>query len=602
MAPEESMSGITPPREEYARRRSLRQAACARDHRRHIRIGNARLALFVSAAALGWAVLRHPAVSPWTLLLPACAFGLLAFRHGRVLGRLERSRRAVAFYERGLARIEGRWGELGEPGDRYGDDAHPYAQDLDLFGRGSLFQLLSGARTRGGEQTLASWLKTPAPPGEILARQEAVRELRPGVDLREDLALLGGDAGAAVHPDLLLAWAAGGPRLPSWPWRILAPALAALTLASLVWWGARGEHLWFSLMLLAELGLVYALRRKVRPVIQEAEAACRDLGVLSRLLGRMERETFRAERLRRLRAALERGGAPASAVIARLDRLVVLVDSRRNQLFAPFAFLLLWDIQLAGRIEEWRRRHGPSVPGWLDAVSELEALSSLAGYAYEHPADPFPELDGHPPCFEAEGLGHPLLDPSRSVPNDVSLGAEARVLLVSGSNMSGKSTLLRTVGVNAVLALAGAPVRARRLRLSPLTPGASIRVHDSLEEGTSRFYAEIKRLESLVRLAGGSPPLLFLLDELLGGTNSHDRRIGAEAIVKGLTDRGAIGLVTTHDLALARIAETMAPRAANVHFEDGIVDGRMTFDYRLKPGVISRSNALELMRSIGLEV
>ncbi len=355
-------------------------------------------------------------------------------------------------------------------------------------------------------------------------------------------------------------------------------------------------------MLLAELGLVYALRRTVRPVIQEAEAACRDLGVLSGLLQRLEREEFSAGRLRRLRAALERGGAPASAVIARLDRLVVLVDSGRNQLFAPFAFLLLWDIQLAGRIEEWRRRHGPSVPGWLDAVSELEALSSLAGYAYEHPADPFPELDGHPPCFEGEGLGHPLLDPSRSVPNDVSLGAEARVLLVSGSNMSGKSTLLRTVGVNAVLALAGAPVRARRLRLSPLTLGASIRVHDSLEEGTSRFYAEIKRLESLVRLAGGSPPLLFLLDELLGGTNSHDRRIGAEAIVKGLTDRGAIGLVTTHDLALARIAETMAPRAANVHFEDGIVDGRMTFDYRLKPGVISRSNALELMRSIGLEV
>ncbi|MBN2339632.1 MAG: DNA mismatch repair protein MutS [Acidobacteria bacterium] len=580
----------------------MRQDARARDHRRHIRIGNARLALVVSAGVLAWAVLRHPALSLWTLLVPACVFGLLALLHGRVLGRLERSRKAVAFYDRALARMEGRWGEAGEPGDGYGDDAHPYAQDLDLFGRGSLFQLLSSAQTRGGERALASWLKTPAPPGEILARQEAVRELAPGLDLREDMALLGADAGPALHPDLLLAWAGAPPRLLPGPLRVLAPALAALTVASLAWWGVRGEHLWFSLMLLAELGLVYALRRTVRPVIREAEDSCRDLGVLSRLLGRLEREEFRAERLRRLRAPLERGGAPASAVIARLDRLVVLVDSRRNQLFAPFAFILLWDIQLAGRIEDWRRRHGASVPGWLDAVSELEALSSLAGYAYEHPGDPFPELCEHTPCFEGEGVGHPLLDPARSVPNDVSLGAETRVLLVSGSNMSGKSTLLRTVGVNAVLALAGAPVRARRLRISPLALGASIRVHDSLQEGASRFYAEIKRLEKLVRLAGGSPPLLFLLDELLGGTNSHDRRIGAEAIVKGLTDRGAIGLVTTHDLALARIAENMAPRAANVHFEDRIVDGRMTFDYDLKPGVISRSNALELMRSIGLEV
>jgi DNA mismatch repair ATPase MutS len=205
-------------------------------------------------------------------------------------------------------------------------------------------------------------------------------------------------------------------------------------------------------------------------------------------------------------------------------------------------------------------------------------------------------------CSAGEVLGHPLIPESRNVRTDLRLSDEPRVLVVSGSNMSGKSTLLRTAGVNVVLALAGAPVRARRLRLSPLQVGASIHIQDSLQAGASRFYAEIKRLRQIVDLTHGSVPVLFLLDEILHGTNSHDRRIGAEGVVRGLLDRGAIGLVTTHDLALARVAEELAPLAANVHFEDRLEDGKMTFDYRLRPGVVQRSNALELMRSVGLEV
>jgi DNA mismatch repair ATPase MutS len=235
-------------------------------------------------------------------------------------------------------------------------------------------------------------------------------------------------------------------------------------------------------------------------------------------------------------------------------------------------------------------------------VGEFEALGSLASYAYEHPQDPFPELVEDGACFEGEGLGHPLIPEARSVRTDLRLSGDLCVLIVSGSNMSGKSTLLRTLGTNTVLALAGAPVRARRLRLAPLQLGASIRVQDSLQAGASRFYAEITRLRQIVRLTEGALPVLYLLDEILHGTNSHDRRIGAEGVVRGLIERGAIGLITTHDLALARIAENLAPRAANVHFEDHLEGGRMTFDYRLRPGTVERSNALELMRSIGLEV
>jgi DNA mismatch repair ATPase MutS len=206
------------------------------------------------------------------------------------------------------------------------------------------------------------------------------------------------------------------------------------------------------------------------------------------------------------------------------------------------------------------------------------------------------------PVFDSEGLGHPLIPAARRVVNDLRLGGERRLILVSGSNMSGKSTLLRTVGVNAVLALAGAPVCALKLALSPLALGATLRINDSLQAGKSRFYAELTRLKQIVDRAAGTPALLFLLDEILHGTNSHDRRIGAEAIIRGLIDRGAVGLVTTHDLALAEVADALGARAANVHFEDHLEGGVMTFDYRMKEGIVRKSNALELMRAVGLEV
>jgi DNA mismatch repair ATPase MutS len=251
-------------------------------------------------------------------------------------------------------------------------------------------------------------------------------------------------------------------------------------------------------------------------------------------------------------------------------------------------------------IEAWRARHGAALERWLAAVGQLEALCSLAGFAWEHPDDVYPDVEEGDARFEATGLGHPLMPPARCVRNDVALGAAPRVLIVSGSNMSGKSTLLRAVGVNAVLALAGAPVRATRLRLSRVAVGATLRIHDSLQEGTSRFYAELLRLRDLVRIADGPVPLLFLLDEILHGTNSHDRRLGAAAVVSGLVRRGAIGLVTTHDLALSEVAHDPAVGAANVHFEDRLEDGEMRFDYRVRPGVVQTSNALALMRTLGL--
>jgi DNA mismatch repair ATPase MutS len=262
----------------------------------------------------------------------------------------------------------------------------------------------------------------------------------------------------------------------------------------------------------------------------------------------------------------------------------------------------MYSVQVAFATERWRKAHGSASRLWVTAIGEMEALLSLSAYSFEHPSDPLPQFSDGAASFDSEDLGHPLLPAALCVRNNVSISGETQVLLISGSNMSGKSTLMRAVGLNVVLAMAGAPVRAAKLTMTPLQTGASIRVNDSLREGSSRFYAEITRLRQIFDLAGGNPPLLFLLDELLQGTNSKDRRIGAEGVVRALVKRGAIGIVSTHDLALTDIGGSLEDQLRNVHFQDELENGRMTFDYKLQEGIVTKSNGLELMRSIGLDV
>jgi hypothetical protein len=596
-------AGVKDARAEYARRRERWGAAQARWARRGAIVSNLRLAVFAVVVVVAWLALGAGRIPAGWLALPAGVFAVLVGVHDRLIRSREHAERAVAFYERGIARMEDRWAGQGNAGERYRDAAHPYAEDLDLFGRGGLFGLLCQARTVAGEDALAAWLCRPALPLAVRERQEAVEELRGRLDLREDLALIAEDVRAGMDPDALRQWGAA-PGIPvSRGLRIAAAALAALTAGALVLWIATDVGpLPFALLLLAEAVFAGRLRRRVRHVAAQADAPARGLVLFSELLARLEAEAFTAPLLVRLQGRLAIAGVPPSRRVARLRRRIDLLDARRNQLFLPFAALLLWGTQLGLAIEAWRARCGPALGGWIDAVGELEALASLAGFAHEHPAHPFPEIVAEGPRFEGQDLGHPLIPAQERVGNDVALGGELRVLMLSGSNMSGKSTLLRTLGINTVLALAGAPVCARRLALSPLAVGASLRSRDSLQEGKSRFYAEIERLRQIVALSEGELPALFLLDEILHGTNSHDRGVGAAAVVRGLVARGAIGVVTTHDLALARVADELAPAAANVHFEDHLEDGKIAFDYRMRPGVVAKSNALALMRAVGLEV
>jgi hypothetical protein len=559
----------------------------------------------LAAIVLGWLGWRDTISLAW-IVLPLLAFGILVFRHETVRQAQRRAERGADHYRRGLARLQGEWAGRGEDGRRFLELEHPYAADLDLFGPGSLFELLATPRTTSGEETLAAWLLAPADAEVIAARHGAVSELRPKLDLKEDLAVLGPDIRRGVDPPHLTRWGNGAPIFRD-PGRVRAVALvlAAFGLLTAIGWAKLGMGPWpFVLVMAIKVLFERRLRAEVTAVLTGAEHAAAELSLLGTLLARLEREAPSSPRLAALRQAIATQGLPASARIARLSRWIDLKDSQHNLIFAPLAFILVWPVQVALAIEAWRTEHGRLIGGWLDATGEIEALAAFATYAYENPLDTLPEIVSAEtgPRFDVEGLGHPLIPNDRLVRNDLRLSAECRFMVVSGSNMSGKSTLLRAVGTNAVLALAGAPVRAARLTLTPLRVGASVGRHDSLKDGISNFYAEVKHLARLAKLAETSPPLLFLLDELFHGTNSHDRRAGAEGVLRGLLARGAIGLVTTHDLALTEAIGTVGAPAANVHFADQVVEGRMAFDYKMRPDVVERGNALALMRAVGLEV
>jgi hypothetical protein len=589
---------LTDPRPEYLRRREEWRSQAARCAAQSEQFSTWRglIGLALLIAAFGaW----HGWWSPGGILLPIAAFAVVAILHERLTRRERAAERVASYFDRGLERVAGNWQGRGSAGEVFRDPAHVYADDLDLFGAGSLFELISVARTLPGEAMLADWLKAPAPVDVALARQQAVEDLRARVDLRQDIAMTGDDARAELHAETLRKWGVAPP-VPFFAGAAWAlPVIAAINLVSLIGWALSWWPIHFPLLGVFFAALLgWLCRDSIFGVTSALGARPKDLALLGAIMQRLEGETFTAPRLVALRTLL----IGAAAEIARLELLVELLDSGRNQFFAALAFYLLWTPQFSWRIETWRRKNGASLGQWIDAVAELEALSSLAGFAFEHPAATFPVLRGDGSLFAAEALAHPLISESKAVPNSLRFGDETRLLMISGSNMSGKSTLLRAVGLNTVLAWAGAPVRAASLTISPMALGASIRATDSLLEGRSRFYAEILRLRQIQKLTTGPRPALFLLDELLSGTNSHDREIGAGNFLNGLVARGAVGLATTHDLALTQVAERMGSKAANCHLADTIREGEVLFDYTLRPGVVQRGNALALMRAVGLEI
>ena len=595
------------PRIEYTDRLKRQSQIGTAKERLHIRCGNLKLIVIAFAIAVAIFALSGR-ISVYWILLPTALFVVLSVAHEKILRARDHAQTIVALYQRGLARIDDNWAGTGSTGERFRDPKHVYADDLDLFGCGCLFELLSTARLPMGENRLAQWLLAASSEGEVVERQALVAELRNRLDLREEIAVTGEDLKPRLNAESLIEWSEAKPLLTSVAPRII---FVLISFASLVALGYSLRTLVpLLVVLMVALGLYSVWRRRAAEVMDGVKANAEGLQLFSQILERIERETFASPQLQRHISALNSGPRPASRAIRDLARIVYWMDAREGLIARIIELPTLYSLQVAFAADAWRARWGHKLRAWIDTVGEIEALISLATYSYEHPDDPFPEFvaqeGGTPPIpvFDGCDLGHPLIAASKCVRNSVLLDAAIRVMLVSGSNMSGKSTLLRTVGINVVLANAGAPIRGTSLRLSPVALGTRIRSTDSLQEGRSNFFTEILHIRQVFELVDGvgGKPLLFLFDELLEGTNSKDRRIGAEGLLRALVEKGSVGIVTTHDLALTAVTMTVGNIVRNFHFQDYVENGQMRFDYKLRDGVVAKSNAIELMRLIGLKV
>ena len=593
---------MTDPLVEYERRRALRQLAADHLGAQIDRLGQWRIGLVMAGVATGIfgsvSGLFLPGLGA-VVLLPMAVLFVIGVRLDK---RKRWEARIARHYEHGLRRVSGSWMGRGIAGDRFLDANHLAASDLDLFGKGSLFERVCTARTAAGEERLADWFKVAGEPETIRQRQSAVADLRDRLDLREGIAGSGAEAAEGANFDDLIEWGdqerqrpgISRRRLIEWlGWVNLFVCLARLGL------GLPGWVLLITVTISAVA--IWPIRSWTNDVITPVEEAARELVLLGSVLARFEAEPFESPSLLALREKLRSHAQCASSQIRRLAHLADWLESRRNAILIPFRILFLWDARMAFAVEDWRRESGPMIRGWIDAVAEMEALSSLAAYAHENPADPFPTIVSGSPRVECTQVGHPLMAVGKCVRNDASLNDATRLLMVSGSNMSGKSTLLRSIGVNVILALAGGPVRAKAMTLTPLGLAATLRVQDSLSDGRSRFFAEVVRVRASLDAARRGP-VLFLFDELFAGTNSADRIRGAAAVIRAFIDTGAIGLVTTHDLAVTEITNTMGGIVHNVHFADQWVDGEMRFDHTMREGVVTHTNGIALMRAVGLEV
>ena len=596
-----------------ARREAL--AALERDlTTRSARLSGLRGVLFLaSAVALGYALTRDVPVFMWVLVAVAwAAFFVVVAVHGSLVTRETDVLSRIGIVDRWLDRTADKL-PAPLPGSPSADPSHPYALDLDVFGESSVFQLLDDTRTAPGTSTLAAWLSSRAAPAEIAARQEAVRELSTRAMFREDLAALGvagQTRGRSV--DLLMAWAEMPPVIDSSFDRllvraafVLVPLTVGLFAVGSIWGDAAPAILrraWY-VPFVIQLVVLFLVGGKIAPMLGQAASKESPFGRYRDMFARIETEKFESSRLQSLQKTLGLGSRPASRELASFERILGYVELRHSGLIHLLAnVFLLWDVFCAAALERFRSRAGKNVRGWFAALGEIEALASMGAFAYEHPTYAYPVVEDGLPQFAVEGLGHPLIPSGKRIGNSVELPGPGHALLITGSNMSGKSTWLRSMGLSAVMAQAGAPVCATKMRMTPLSVRTSMRISDSLEHGVSHFYAELEKLKAVVDAANRDEPVFFLLDEVLHGTNSRERNIGARAVVLHLLDKSAIGAVTSHDLALADLADTTNGHVVNKHFKELVHDNKMTFDYVLSPGVVSTTNALRLMKIVGIKV
>lgn len=641
------------PDDAYRSRRDAFSRQAAEIAARSRRVTGGRLASFFAAlAALGVAVVGSPSPRPfWLAAGGVClvVFVSLVTLDSRLTRRRRRAEALREVNERALARRRRDWKLLapertsagrkgrsaaGSDEEKPATASAPYARDLGLFGHASLYRLLDTAATPAGRRRLARWLESPASPPEIVRRQEAVRALAPELEWRQGLEAGGHlvGSGALDEEDLegFYGWAESGPwllRRPVFLWlaRLLTLLVLPTFLACLS--GLLADSLWV-LPAVGAFLLSAPFAKAMSEAFDRATAGGDGLRGYGELFRHLESLPGEGGLLDELRARLATEERSAAFWMDRLERLTVLADVRHGLIHFFLQVTLLWDFHVLARFETWQRRAGASARGWLETLGEVEAVAALAELTHAQPEWVFPEVrspggedeaaEPSAPRFDGEEVGHPLLADDVRVGNDVTVGPPGTFLLVTGSNMSGKTTLLRAIGANVVLAQAGAPVCARRLSMPPIELATSVVVEDSLEEGVSFFMAELLRLKQVVDTARRPPPgraVLYLLDEVLRGTNSAERQVAVRRVLEELLALGAIGAVTTHDLEILGRPGTadqedpaggrLAAAAVPIHFRETVHPrpeggAEMSFDYRARPGLAPTRNALRLLEAVGL--
>ena len=592
----------------YTERVATAKARLAELDARGGRLANLRLATFLLAIGLALATLfgKLPGWGFLAALGTMAIYAALAVRHAKVIREERTAKTVLLLNERGLQRLAGKWREFPSQGEKYRIDAHLYVGDLDVFGHGSLFQRLDETSTQAGEKLLAGWLSEPTKSAsDVAARQSALKELAPLIDFRQTLVSETRQVVAQkADPSRFIRWVENGSSIAALKWAFaLAHVLPLVTFG--LWVGVQLRVLldWVPYI---GLGLQIAIVVITSPKLAEmyAQLAMGEQGFVQfeHTFEAIDAQQFSDPLLSRLKTGLSTGGPPVSQRLKRFERLHGFASLRSaKEVHWIVNALLLWDLHFLFRIERWRSELGTGVRGWFESLSQLEALSSMATWAYENPSYAWPVVDEGPVHFDATALGHPLLD--QPVRNDIALEGPGTAVVITGSNMSGKTTLMRAMGLNTVLALAGMPVAATSLKLSVVQVLTSMRVKDSLERGVSYFYAEVQRIKAVLDVAKANPKkTLFLLDELLMGTNTRERQIASRELMRMLLSTGASGALTTHDLSLTELASYPGVKVRNVHFRDLEKDGEMTFDYVLREGVVETTNALEVLRRAGVDI
>ncbi|GAB3779105.1 MutS family DNA mismatch repair protein [Spirosoma horti] len=574
-----------------------------------------RLVWFVGSVVAVWLLIRldQQLAAVGTLLVGLIGFLVLLKQHQRIRYERDLNHQLSFINQDESARLKRHYVRP-ETGEQFTSPTHYYTGDLDVFGKHSLFRLLNRTHTYGGQKRLATWLKTPSGSDSIRLRQEASAELKPMIDWRQEFeALAYIESTISQSPDALIKWITAEVAPVPIYLTVVRFLFPAITLSLFIAWLIGYVPGVTILLALAVHGIVLSqTSARAQEVSEQTFEMSTALKAYRSLFSQAEQLKGEAVRLQAIRKALTTDEKSASEAIGQLGQLTEGLNYRRNPyFFLFFGVATLWDIHYLLRLENWRKTYGPSLSYWFEALGELEALNSLAGFAYAHPTYTIPDIVDDQFVLEMASAAHPLLAPNNSVANSLVLRGSGRTILITGSNMSGKSTFLRTVGTNVVLALAGAVVRAERFRCSPVQVFTSMRTQDSLEESTSSFYAELKRLQTLIGLTGSNQvkassgikelPVLYFLDEILKGTNSADRHRGAEALIRQLHRTTASGFVSTHDLELGQLSDADG-FVRNYHFQSDLNNGELVFDYKLRDGICKSFNASQLMRAIGIEM